>query len=301
MSGLKLTGLDAGTAYEVRLQAENARGWGAIASATATTNAATETASATEIATAEATATETATAEATATETAEASATASATPAATVLRYNRRDTTGGATAAGSYAFLEDISDLTSGKVGTGWLRGYAEGLLAHRTDAEGVSRSAFYSEVAVGDEFTVWVTDDCWGHYAVTSVLADPPAPPRKRFAIGGVTYVHKGCDDTIAANAPVEFRWGTPPTLEVGTDGIPWARQDQPLDGGSAYRVSSGLVVDVPAGMTLIYRGWALNDNGTVTLRLEDEETRLLAACGRLYRRRTRPPDQCRAPTQAG
>ena len=50
--------------------------------------------------------------------------------------------------------------------------------------------------------------------------------------------------------------------------------RRGQPVEGGRAYRVSSGLVIDIPAGMTLIYGGWALNDDGTVTARLDDEES---------------------------
>ena len=194
-----------------------------------------------------------------------------------VLRYHRRDTTGGAIAPGSYAFLEDASDLASGEGGEGWVpgTGYDATLLVHQTDADGVSRSSFYSGVKVGDEFTLWLSGDCWGHYEVTSVLADPPAPPRKRFDFRSVTSASHGCSGgTIEADAAVEFRWGPPPPLEVGADGIPWARRGQPLGGGGAYRVSSGLVVDVPAGMTLIYRGWALNDDGTFTVSLEDEES---------------------------
>ena len=107
-------------------------------------------------------------------------------------------------------------------------------------------------------------------------MLADPPAPPRALFAVEGVTYAAHGCSSsgTIEADAAIEFRWGPPPPLELGADGVPWARRGQPLEGGSAYRVSSSLVVDVPSGMTLVYRGWALNDNGTVTARLEDEES---------------------------
>ena len=194
-----------------------------------------------------------------------------------VLRYHRRDTTGGATAAGSYAFLEDASDLASGEGGEGWVpgTGYDKTLLVHQTDADGVSRSSFYSEVKVGDEFTLWLSKDCWGHYEVTSVLADPPAPPRKRFDFQSVTAASHGCSSgTVEADAAIEFRWGPPPPLEVGDDGIPRARRGQPLGGGGAYRVSSGLVIDVPAGMTLIYRGWALNDDGTFTVSLEDEES---------------------------
>ncbi len=195
-----------------------------------------------------------------------------------VLRYHRRDTTGGAIAPGSYAFLEDASDLTSGFSGSAWIRDHAGGLLVHPTDAGGVSRSNFYGGVEVGDEFTVWHADGCWGHYEVTAVLADPPMPPRKRFSVEGVAYEYD-CHDAdgrfrVEADAAVEFRWGPPPPLEVGADGIPRMRRGQPVEGARAYRVSSGLVVDVPAGMTLVYRGWALNDDGTFTVRLDDEES---------------------------
>ena len=195
-----------------------------------------------------------------------------------VLRYDRRDTTGGAATAGSYAFLEDPSDLTSGYGGDGWLPGFDEGLAVHQTDADGVSRSGFYGDVEAGDEFTVWHADGCWGHYEVTAVLADPPAPPRKRFAIEGVTYVSKGCDDTVEADATIEFRWGPPPPLEVGADGIPVMRVGQPIEGGRAYRVlwdgPNGLVIDVPTGMTLTFTGGVLHFGGPLAIGLEDAES---------------------------
>ena len=202
-------------------------------------------------------------------------------PVPGALRYNRRDTTGGATTAGSYAFLEDASDLTSGfSIGNAWVQGYAEGLLVHRTDAGGVSRSGFYGDVEAGDAFTVWYAEGCWGHYEVTDVLADPPvAAPRKRFAIEGVTYEYNACLDAtgefrVGVGADIEFRWGPPPPLRVGSDGIPYMRGGQPVEGGRTYRLSSTLVIDVPEGMRLIYRYATLNSDGTNSVSLKDEES---------------------------
>ena len=198
-------------------------------------------------------------------------------PVPEALRYNHRDTTGGATTAGSYAFLEDTSDLTSGFIGFAWIQGYAEGLLVHQTDAGGVSRSGFYGEVEAGDAFTVWYAEKCWSHYEVTGVLADPPATaPRKLFAVEGVSDEYtNACRDAaghfkVSAGADIEFRWGPPPPLRVGSDGIPYMRQGQPLGSGT-YRLSPTLVIDVPAGMRLIYEGWVLVSDGTVT---KDEES---------------------------
>ena len=150
----------------------------------------------------------------------------------------------------------------------------------HRTDAGGVSRSGFYSEVETGDAFTVWYAEGCWGHYEVTGVLADPPAAaPRKRFAIAGVTYEYDACLNSagefrVGAGSGVEFRWGPPPSLRVGADGIPIMRAGQPVEGGRTYRVSSTLVLDVPAGLRLIYTGGSLDNTGTLAIGLEDEES---------------------------
>ena len=202
-------------------------------------------------------------------------------PVPAALRYDRRDTTGGATAAGSYAFLWDASDLTSGlSAGWAWVQGEAEGLLVHLTDAGGVSRSGFYGGVRAGDAFTVWYAEGCWGHYEVAGVLADPPATaPRKRFAIEGVSYEFGACRDAagefrVGAGAGVEFRWGPPPPHRVGADGIAVMRGGQPAEGGRAYRVSSTLVIDVPAGMRLIYTGSARDNTGTLAIGLKDEES---------------------------
>ena len=159
------------------------------------------------------------------------------------------------------------------------MQGEAKGLLVHLTDAGGVSRSGFYGGVRAGDAFTVWYAEGCWGHYEVAGVLADPPAVPRKRFAIEGVSYEFGACRDAagefrVGAGAGVEFRWGPPPPHRVGADGIAVMRGGQPAEGGRAYRVSSTLVIDVPAGMRLIYTGSARDNTGTLALGLKDEES---------------------------
>ena len=81
-----------------------------------------------------------------------------------------------------------------------------------------------------------------------------------------------------VRTTTSIEFRWGPPPALVMGADGIPWMRGGQPVTGGRTYRVqghpSHSLVIDVPAGMRLINLGWVIQSNGTFTIRLEDEES---------------------------
>ena len=72
-----------------------------------------------------------------------------------MLRYDRYGAAGGAAAPGSYAFLDDVSDLTGvAHIGNALHGLGVRGLLIRRTDAGGLSRAAFYDAVAAGDEFT---------------------------------------------------------------------------------------------------------------------------------------------------
>jgi len=208
VSSLKLTGLDASVTYSVRLQARNARGWGASATVTATT-ASTPTP------------TPTATATATGTETATAAATATPAP----VRYNRLDATGAVTAAGSYAFLGAASAPGAGgaggasgasgasgapKVLTTWedLHSEATTLRVHQSDAGGASRAAEFGEVATGDIVEWRKAADCWVRYRVTAVPARPASgSSRWEFPVEWLAYAATGagCTGTVPAASALD------------------------------------------------------------------------------------------------
>ena len=173
------------------------------------------------------------------------------------LRYNRQDTTGAATSAGSYAFLETAGDATSAI--TTFEYGYSGvvELRIHPTDAGGTSRAAFYDTVQVGDSFDYQTDEfDCAFRFEVTSVGS--AATPRTF----GVEYVRSygGRCSTVVddASAPrdVRFLWKVPPGLP-GPDGVPVLLRNEPAGQGT-YRLRAGWawVIDVPAGMRVIQDG---------------------------------------------
>ena len=132
----------------------------------------------------------------------------------TALRYETYDLTGGAAAAGSYAFL---ADGAAGAVATyeGLRDGSAAQLLIHKTDAQGTSRATLYDAVAAGDLFEWRQSYDCWVRYEVTEVKPDPPgAAQRKQLAVERTSYAFSGCTGAIAVDAPVLLAWGALPDL---------------------------------------------------------------------------------------
>ena len=132
----------------------------------------------------------------------------------TALRYETYDLTGGAAAAGSYAFL---AGGAAGAVATyeGLRDGSATQLLIHTADAQGTSQRSLYDAVASGDLFEWRQSYDCWVRYRVTEVRPDPPgAAPRKQLAVERISYAFSGCTGAIAANATVLLAWGALPDL---------------------------------------------------------------------------------------
>ncbi len=119
------------------------------------------------------------------------------------LPYSTYDTTGQATTPGSYAFLDTAGDAVTTYEG---LRdGTTIGLRIHTSDADGASRAATYSGVAVGDVVEWREADDCWVRYAVTEVKADPEGTsPRKEFGIEWKAYAFTGCTGTITTGTAV-------------------------------------------------------------------------------------------------
>ena len=207
-----------------------------------------------------------------------AAAAAGLTPSSpsTSLRYDQYDATGGATAPGAYALLADAADLTSGIVNFADAP-TAAALLVNVIGYRSRHHADFLDSVAVGDSFTWEHVPSCWFAYRVTDVLSDPPAPARKLFTI------ELTAQD--ACTAPVSVRgsydrliWGPAPNEpSIGSDGIRILPTGYPVEGGRTYRISDygspgRVVIDVPAGMRLIYTGGGENSGGVIQIDLIDE-----------------------------
>ena len=195
-----------------------------------------------------------------------------------VLRYDEYDATGGATAPGGYAFLADAADLSSGIVSFVDAP-TAAAVLVNVIGYSPHSNADFLNGVAVGDLFTWEHTPSCWFAYRVTGVLSNPPAPGRKLFGIE--LTAQDSCAGLVGVGVSYErLIWGPPPSEpRIGPDGIRILPVDYPVVGGHTYRLSDyGLpgrvVIDVPAGMRLIYTGGGENFGGTTTVDLMDEES---------------------------
>ena len=198
------------------------------------------------------------------------------------LRYDTLDITGAATTPGSYAFLETAGDAASAIGNFGhWALGTVE-LRIDPTDASGASRAAFYDTVQVGDTFDYRTNGfDCGFRFKVTSI--GTTTGPRT-FGIDTVALYGGGCgsfiDDPGAAK-PVEFIWRVRPGV-VGADGVRVLLNGEPVGQGT-YRIDRywRWVIDVPAGMRIVYHGVAINEldvnrpnQPASTLVLEDVDT---------------------------
>ena len=198
------------------------------------------------------------------------------------LRYDTLDITGAATTPGSYAFLETAGDAASAIGNFGyWALGTVE-LRIDPTDASGASRAAFYDTVQVGDTFDYQTNGlDCGFRFVVTS--AGTTTSPRS-FGIERVTAYGGWClgfleDPTVAT--PVQFVWRVRPGV-VGADGVRVLLNGEPVGQGT-YRIDRywRWVIDVPAGMRIVYHGVAINEpdvnrpnQPASTLVLEDVDT---------------------------
>ena len=193
-----------------------------------------------------------------ATATPPATATATATPEpedGPTLRYNLLDTTGAATAAGSYAFLTTAGDATSAIENFGFLPGRGVELRTHPADASGASRAAFYGTVQVGDTFDYRTNGlDCGFRFKVTSLGAT--ATPRT-FEIERIRRYGTRCGDFVddpGAARDVQFVWKVRTGLP-GPGGVRVLLRDEPTGEGT-YRISEGLpwVFDVPSGTEIVF-----------------------------------------------
>ena len=201
------------------------------------------------------------------------------------LAYDDLDSAGGATARGSYAFLTDAADLTSGATTFAGVSG-AEALLLNERGYVNRGHAEVLAAVEVGDRIT-WFAG-CWYHYRVVEILADPPAPARKLFRIAleaedlcGATAAQQGdpayFDEWRDRYAVFGWDDRPPSEPEVGTDGIRIMPYQYAAEGGHTYRLTNrwgrptSIVIDVPAGMRLIEHG-ALWSHGPTRNTYEDQ-----------------------------
>ena len=141
-------------------------------------------------------------------------------PPPTTFRYDTSDTSGEVAEPGSYAFLANPADTTSAVTTYEGLRdGSATSLRIHETDADGVSRAAFYETVEVGDLFEWQEADDCFVRYKVTEVKPDPSgAVPRKLLAVEWMTYAFTGCSGGVPATSASTMEWRPPDAIQSPT-----------------------------------------------------------------------------------
>ncbi len=134
----------------------------------------------------------------------------SPTPAPATFRYDALDATGAVAEPGAYAFLAaDGAPVTTYE---GLRDGSTVALRIHETDADGVSRAAFYASAKVGDIFEWRERDDCWVRYQVTSVA--PPVAGVKRLGVAAMTYAFTGCSGAIDAGTAFTLNPGPLPDL---------------------------------------------------------------------------------------
>ena len=196
------------------------------------------------------------------------------------LSYDDLDSAGGAVRPGSYAFLTDADDLTSGAT-TFAEASSAEALLLN-TSGDASRYAGILADVQVGDRITWRPYRACSYHYRVTEILPNPPAPARKLLRVGLEAKTTAPCDASAArlgnAKAYFDEARDSIATLEVtdampnvGPDGIRLMPSRYPVEGGHTYRLvghrgPAPIVVDIPAGMRFIYVGGVLYGDGRVT-----------------------------------
>ena len=196
------------------------------------------------------------------------------------LSYDNLDSAGGAVRPGSYAFLTDADDLTSGA--TTFAEASSAVALLLNTSGDTSRYAGILAAVQVGDRITWRPYRACSYHYRVTEILPNPPAPARKLLRVGLEAKTTAPCDASAArlgnAKAYFDKARDTIATIEVtdampnvGPDGIRLMPSQYPVEGGHTYRLvghrgPAPIVVDIPAGMRFIYVGGILYTDGRVT-----------------------------------
>ena len=199
------------------------------------------------------------------------------------LRYDTLDITGAASTPGSYAFLKTAGDASSAIGNFSDSSLHTVELRVHPTDASGASRADFYDTVQLGDMFE-YHTDNggvCMVRFKVTSIgMTTSP----RTFGIEQAAQYRTWClpfVDDPAAPLNVGFIWRVRPGI-VGADGVRVLLNGEPVGQGT-YRIDTywPWVIDVPAGLTIVYHGVAINEldvnrpnQPESTLVLEDVDT---------------------------
>ena len=185
------------------------------------------------------------------------SPTPTAAPEGKTLRYDLLDVTGAVTAPGSYAILKTAGDLTSAVDNFGLWSVFGVELRVHPTDAAGVSRTAVYDAVRVGDRVDYRTNGiKCSFRFMVTSVPDGDPVGARS-FGIEYVYQIGGWCGGVVedpTAPREVEFVWNVPPGIPA-TDGGPRTFLPREPTGEGTYRLieNQPYVVDVPPGVQVI------------------------------------------------
>ncbi len=203
------------------------------------------------------------------------------------LLYHRLQSADGAMRGSSYAFLTDADDLTSGATTFAETSG-AVALLINTEGYGGRDYTAALATVQAGD-LIKWIRNndnfdfDCRYDYRVIKALPDPPEPARRLFRIA--LEDESQCNISAAQrNDPNYFNRVRgnvaafdleDPTPYVGTDGVRLMSYE--IEGGHTYRMvgfgkPTSIVVDVPAGMRLTYRGGIMYTDGRLTETFVDE-----------------------------
>ena len=187
------------------------------------------------------------------------------------LTYDDLDSAGEAVRPGSYAFLTEADDLTSGATTFAEVSS-AEALLLNASSNYTNRAAEILAAVEVGDRFTWHLSATCWYHYRITEILADPPTPARKLFRIA--LEAEDPCGSTTAQRKDPDhfdemrdwyavFGWDdTPPNGPIiGPDGIRIMPYRYAAEGGHTYRLNgrgrpTSIVIDVPPGMRLFFGG---------------------------------------------
>ena len=206
------------------------------------------------------------------------------------LHYDDLDSTDGAVRPGSYAFLTDAADLTSGATTFAGVSS-AEALLLNTSGYVRRDYADVLSAVEVGDRITWHPASGCWYYYQVTEILDSPPAPARKLLRIALDTADPCGSTTTQRSDPTyfdemrdwvATFDWNDDPPNqpEIGADGIRIMPVGYAVEGGHTYRLPdtwgrpTSIVIDVPAGMRLINPGHAVISHGPAWATYVDEAT---------------------------
>ena len=195
------------------------------------------------------------------------------------LIYNELDSAGGATQSGSYAFLTDATDLTSGATTFAQVSS-ATALLVNTSGYRDRDYTSTYAAVQLGDRFTWHATTGCWYHFRVTAVLPDPPGSMRKLVGIALETedpcaYMAdsvKHFDSRRHRRASLVWNSIPPDEPKIGPDGIRSLMYRYPVEGGHTYRLTAlgwptPLVIDLPVGMRLIELGGFVPSDGPLMI----------------------------------